>query len=123
MAAEPLRGNCHCGRFRFELELPLPDMKNLGDLGITVCECSLCAKLGFLWLHLDSNTTETNTDTLKITRDEKSLVSYQGIQFCRNCGTVVMGEHESGPLQRQQLVNARCLWGFNPFKLGQVPLP
>lgn len=113
MAAETLRGNCHCGRFR--LELPGVSTK-LSELEVAVCGCSLCTKLGCLWLRL-------SPDTLKVTRDEGTLVAYQGVQFCGNCGTVVVGGHTTGPLQNQHLLNARAIWGFNPFELGYVYLP
>lgn len=38
------RGNCHCGRYRFELSLP-------GNIKTaTACTCSLCAIKGYLWI-------------------------------------------------------------------------
>ena len=37
------KGNCHCGRHRFEVDIP--------DLSaVERCECGLCAKTGALWL-------------------------------------------------------------------------
>lgn len=38
------RGNCHCGRFRFELSLP-------GNIETAMaCTCSLCVIKGYLWI-------------------------------------------------------------------------
>lgn len=73
------------------------------------CACTLCTKLGCLWLR------GVTTDAFTVTRDEKSLVAYQGLQFCGNCGTAVTGEHQSGVLKGEVLVNARAVWGFDPF--------
>lgn len=100
-----LKANCHCGRIRFLLPSSL-DLKNL-----ITCTCTLCTKLGCLWLR------GVTTDAFTVTRDEKSLVAYQGFQFCGNCGTAVTGEHQSGVLKGEVLVNARAVWGFNPFGL------
>lgn len=36
------KGNCHCGRVRFEVKLP--EMSTA-----TTCNCSLCHKSGYLW--------------------------------------------------------------------------
>lgn len=37
------RGNCHCGAFVFELDVP--EIKSVSD-----CDCSICHKKGYLWL-------------------------------------------------------------------------
>ena len=37
------RGGCHCGRVRFEVDAP-------ARLEVTECNCSICAKSGFLHL-------------------------------------------------------------------------
>ncbi|KAK1833633.1 hypothetical protein QBC39DRAFT_302466 [Podospora conica] len=99
-----LKGNCHCGRFRFLLSTNL----NIADL--TTCSCTLCTKLGCLWV------CGASIDVLTVTRDEGRLVEYQGLRFCGNCGTTVTGQHQSGALKGEVLVNARTLWGFNPFE-------
>jgi hypothetical protein len=36
------RGNCHCGAYRFEVDLVDP-------ISASSCNCSLCSKLGALW--------------------------------------------------------------------------
>jgi hypothetical protein len=100
-----LKGNCHCGRFRFLLPANL-DLETL-----ITCACTLCTKLGCLWLR-----GVTTTDAFTVTRSEESLVEYQGVKFCGNCGTAVTGQHHSGVLKGEVLVNARAMWGFNPFE-------
>lgn len=46
MSAENLlktyRGNCHCGAFVYEVELP--EIK-----AVSTCNCSICSKKGYLW--------------------------------------------------------------------------
>jgi hypothetical protein len=37
------RGNCHCGDFAFEINVP--EIKEGYD-----CECSICVRKGYLWL-------------------------------------------------------------------------
>ncbi|KAK1757777.1 Mss4-like protein [Echria macrotheca] len=106
---EAIRGNCHCGNFRFEI--PADSSSTPAKLGVTICHCSLCTKLGSLWLPV-------NPDDFAITRDKGTLTTYRGVRFCRDCGTTVTSEHVAGPLQGKFLVNARAVAGFNPFQLG-----
>lgn len=40
-------GGCHCGRVRFEVFAP-------ADLVVTECNCSMCAKSGYLHLIVDA---------------------------------------------------------------------
>ncbi|KAK0710673.1 Mss4-like protein [Lasiosphaeris hirsuta] len=102
-------GNCHCGRYRFEVSVP-------GPLETIVCTCSLCEKKGYLWLDLSNS-------PFKVVRDDGDLTEYQSAvlndQFCKYCGTGVLGEHTSGPLSGHVLVNLRAVQGLNPFHLEQ----
>lgn len=38
------RGNCHCGDFVYEIKVP--EIKEAYN-----CECSICVRKGYLWLH------------------------------------------------------------------------
>ncbi|KAH8657660.1 glutathione-dependent formaldehyde-activating enzyme [Xylariales sp. PMI_506] len=102
------RGNCNCGRFRFELSLPVPI-----DTAIA-CTCSLCSKKGFLWL-------VPPLDGLEVIRDDGCLTEYtsQALRhkYCNYCGNGVTGEHLTGPLQGQFLVNVRLFQGVNPYDI------
>lgn len=42
-ATKIYRGNCHCGAFVYEVELP--EIKS-----VTACNCSICSKKGYLWV-------------------------------------------------------------------------
>jgi len=41
-----IRGACHCGAVRFELQTPK---------WLTRCNCSICRRLGALWAHADAS--------------------------------------------------------------------
>lgn len=56
-------GNCHCGRFRFKLTVD-----EIADA--IVCDCTLCAKKGYLWLSPPAGAFE-------VTRDEGTMTGYQ----------------------------------------------
>jgi hypothetical protein len=58
------RGNCHCGAFVYEAQMP--EIKKVID-----CNCSLCHKKGYLFA-------VTPQSTVKIVKgDENALTSYQ----------------------------------------------
>lgn len=60
-----LKGNCHCGSYRFELR-----NVNLEE-GVVKCDGRLCRKKGCLWLCLDDGV------EFEVMRDEGRLVEYQ----------------------------------------------
>jgi hypothetical protein len=92
-------GGCHCGRVRFEVTSPK-------DLRVTYCNCSVCAKVGFLHLIVPKS-------RFKLLSGEAQLTSYQFNTrtaqhlFCSTCGVksfYVPRSHPDG-----FSVNARCL--------------
>lgn len=100
-------GNCHCGRYRFELNVP--EIKEA-----IACTCSLCTKKGYLWLI-------PPPDAFKVIRDDGQLTEYRSStvqdKFCNYCGTGVVCEHSVGPLRGQFAVNVRAIQEINPFQL------
>ncbi|KAK3351074.1 hypothetical protein B0H65DRAFT_420756 [Neurospora tetraspora] len=113
-----LKGNCHCGRYRFEYSLP--DGRRLHHEAVR-CTCTLCSKKGYIWLPSPSTPSEGE---LKWTRDDGCMTKYQTPmvwdQFCKDCGTGVVGVHSYGPLKGQVLVNVRAIQGVKPFFLESV---
>ena len=101
-----MEGGCHCGRVRFRVTADLD--------GVTICNCSICAKKG-IW-HLivpperfellrgkdDLATYEFNTGTAKHT-------------FCKVCGIHPFYVPRSDPDKID--VNARCLDGFDELSI------
>ncbi|KAK7996684.1 sphingolipid long chain base-responsive protein [Apiospora arundinis] len=56
-----------------------------------------------------------------MTKDDGRLVEFDsGVlvdKFCDHCGTGVVGEHRTGPLEGKFLVNVRAIQGVNPFRI------
>jgi hypothetical protein len=93
------RGSCHCGRVRFEVEAP-------ARLSVAECNCSICAKSGFLHLIVPKS-------RFRLLQGEEFLTTYTfntGVAkhlFCSVCGVksfYVPRSHPDG-----YSVNARCL--------------
>ncbi len=92
-------GGCHCGRVRIEVLAP-PDLELLD------CNCSLCARSGYLHLIV-------TRDQFRLLTGADDLVEYTfgthtaKHRFCRHCGVksfYVPRSHPDG-----YSVNARCL--------------
>ncbi|WP_017669872.1 GFA family protein [Blastomonas sp. AAP53] len=101
MSAESITvaGGCHCGAVRFEAEVPR-------TVRLLSCNCSMCAKTGFLHLivpHAD----------LRLISGGESLTSYRfgtgraEHLFCRICGIRSFYQPRSHP--EAWSVDLRCL--------------
>ena len=104
-------GGCHCGRVRFEVTAP-------AQLRVADCNCSICAKSGFLHLIVPKA-------RFKLTSGDVSLTNYQFNTrtaqhlFCSVCGVksfYVPRSHTNG-----YSVNARCLDDVRIEDLSIVP--
>ncbi len=93
------KGGCHCGRVRFEVDAP-------AELYIDECNCSMCARTGFLHLIVTA-------DRFRITQGREALTEYTFNTrtarhlFCSHCGIkpfYVPRSHPDG-----WSVNARCI--------------
>ena len=99
---QTMEGGCHCGRVRFRVTAALDR--------VTQCNCSICAKKGFLHLIVppaqfelirgmdDLTSYEFNTGTAKHT-------------FCKHCGIHPFYVPRSDPHSID--VNVRCLDGID----------
>jgi len=94
-------GGCHCGRVRFEVEAP-------ARLAVLDCNCSMCAKTGYLHLIVPQS-------DFRLLKGNEYLTTYTfntGVAkhlFCSVCGIksfYVPRSHPDG-----YSVNARCLDG------------
>ncbi|KAL2255735.1 hypothetical protein VTK26DRAFT_2791 [Humicola hyalothermophila] len=107
-AVKKYRGNCHCGAFVFEVELP--EIKTVSE-----CNCSICRKKGYLWVSPKQPPT--------IVKDEGRLVRYafasKGIHhhFCGYCGSPVWGTAASYPEDQTMSINARVLQDLDIWSL------
>lgn len=93
------RGGCHCGRVRFEVQAP-------ARIRVSECNCSICAKAGFLHLVV-------RAEHFKLLSGAEALTTYTFNTrtarhlFCPVCGIksfYVPRSHPDG-----FSVNARCL--------------
>lgn len=93
------KGGCHCGRVRFEVFAP-------AVIEATDCNCSICAKSGYLHLFVAER-------DFRLLQGEEDLTTYtfnSGVakhRFCRYCGVksfYVPRSHPDGIS-----VNVRCL--------------
>jgi hypothetical protein len=100
---EVLKGGCHCGAVRYRVTVR-------GRNGV-VCNCSVCAKKGFLHYIVD----EADFELL---RGEHALSTYTfgthvaKHHFCGTCGIHSFYRPRSHPEKVD--VNVRCLDGVSP---------
>jgi hypothetical protein len=94
-------GGCHCGRVRFEVVAP-------ANIDVSECNCSICAKSGFLHLIVPA-------ERFKLLSGGDALTTYTfntGVAkhlFCSICGVksfYIPRSHPDGIS-----VNARCIDG------------
>ncbi|SDR21919.1 Uncharacterized conserved protein [Paraburkholderia fungorum] len=102
-----LKGSCHCGAVRFEVDTPVVPAGR--------CNCSLCRRKGALMTPLFP------ANQLKILQGEDDLTLYQfntrvaKHYFCRHCGIYPFHQTRKDPLQWR--VNIGCLEGIDPYTL------
>jgi uncharacterized protein (DUF1330 family) len=103
-------GGCHCGRVRFRVR---------GELaGVTACNCSICAKKGFLhWI--------VAAEAFELLQGADELVTYEfntgtaKHRHCRHCGIHAFYVPRSDPDKID--VNVRCLDGVDLAALSIAP--
>ena len=95
-------GSCHCGRVRFRVRTDLA--------GILDCNCSICAKKGFLHLIVAPERFELiqGKDALSTYSFGTHIAKHT---FCRTCGVHPFYTPRSHPDKID--VNVRCLEGVN----------
>lgn len=92
-------GGCHCGRVKFEVEIP--DVVN-----VSRCNCSICKKSGYLHVIVSS-------DRFRLLSGEESITDYRfhsGVArhlFCKICGIKSFYVPRSHP--EGYSVNLNCL--------------
>src|SRR5437763_16525322 len=91
-------GGCHCGGVRFRVTAEL--------LGVTECNCSICAKKGFLHLIVPPENFEllSGKDDLSAYRFNTGIAKHT---FCSRCGVHPFYVPRSDPDKID--VNVRCL--------------
>ncbi|MGV8997787.1 MAG: GFA family protein [Parvibaculaceae bacterium] len=106
---EKHQGRCHCGAVQFEVETP-------HDVVVDDCNCSICAKTGFLHLIVPAS-------RFRILSGGDHLITYTfntGVAqhlFCKACGVKPFYVPRSNP--DGWSVNFRCL---NRGEFGEVDI-
>ena len=104
------RGGCHCGRVRFEID---------AEIGpIIDCNCSICAKKGFLHLIVDPSQVRmlSPADAVSLYQFNTKTAKHY---FCPVCGISAYYIPRSHPDKID--VNVRCLEGVALESLTIVP--
>ncbi|MEE2733097.1 MAG: GFA family protein [Pseudomonadota bacterium] len=93
------QGGCHCGAVRFEIEVPEQVVSQ-------DCNCSICAKAGFLHLIVPKSkfTLLSGADNLTTYTFNTGVAKHQ---FCKTCGIKSFYIPRSNPDGVD--VNVRCL--------------
>ncbi len=95
-----IKGNCHCGAVEFELDAR-PEW-------MTDCNCSICRRIGALWVH-------SAIDTITITAPPGATIRYiQGdrllaVHSCRTCGCTTHWENLQKDETDHMAVNFRMV--------------
>jgi hypothetical protein len=103
-----MTGGCHCGRVRFRVTADLDR--------VTECNCSICAKKGFLHLIVPP-------ERFELLNGKDDLTAYQfntktaKHTFCKVCGVHPFYVPRSDPDKID--VNVRCLDGI---ELSAIPM-
>ena len=104
------QGGCHCGAVRFEVTADISEVID--------CNCSLCAKKGFLHLIVAP-------EKFRLLQGEEALVTYRfntgtaKHSFCGRCGIHAFYTPRSHPDQMD--VNVRCIEGVDLEALKIAP--
>ena len=93
-----MQGGCHCGRVRFRVTAELDN--------VTVCNCSICSKKGFLHLIVPPEQFElvSGKDDLTTYTFNTGVAKHA---FCKHCGIHAFYVPRSDPDKID--VNARCI--------------
>jgi len=101
-------GACHCGRIRFRVNADLS--------ALTVCNCSMCTKKGFIHWVVSQDQFElvSGAADLSVYRFNTGVAQHK---FCRQCGIHPFYTPRSDPDKVD--VNVRCL---DDVELGKLEL-
>jgi hypothetical protein len=103
------QGGCHCGSVRFEVVGTIEEL--------AVCNCSICAKTGYLHWEVDPRrfTLLTSKHAMRNYQfGTKTAKNY----FCENCGVSPFRHSRSAP--EMVNINVRCLDGVDAEALTRA---
>ncbi|XWW99321.1 hypothetical protein V2A60_007330 [Cordyceps javanica] len=111
------RGNCHCGAFVYEAELP-------EITTVTECPCSICRKKGYLFVSTNSKAhfkvVKGSLEGLSEYRFGTKALHHK---FCANCGTAVLATVPSVEAPGKDIyLNAHAIQDIDTWTLKRTPV-
>ena len=108
------QGGCHCGAVAYEAEVDL-------SAPVMECNCSHCAKKGFLltFIPADAFTLKTDRSALSEYRFNKKHIAHL---FCATCGVQSFAEGAMPDGSEVRAINVRCLDGVDLGALTVTPV-
>jgi hypothetical protein len=105
------RGDCHCGRVRYEVETDLQPVMS--------CNCSICQKRGALLTFVPAArfTLRSGDDNLTDYQFNKKIVHHL---FCSHCGVGSFARGTGPDGSAMIAVNVRCLDDVDPAALSPM---
>ena len=106
----PLKGSCHCGVIKFQVNISLKDVRR--------CNCSICSRKGFVM-------GSAPVDVLTIISGKKYLSTYKWNTnvaehyFCKICGISTHHKRRSNP--NEYGYNIACIEGFEMSWIENAP--
>ena len=106
----PLKGSCHCGEIKFQVNISLKDLRR--------CNCSICSRKGFVMGSAPFN-------MLTIISGKKYLSTYKWNTniaehyFCKICGINTHRKRRSNP--NEYGFNIACIKGFEMSWIENAP--
>lgn len=99
-----MKGSCHCGQVRFEVEGAPTE--------VMACNCSICSRKGVLMWFVPRAQFKllTPAGALATYTFNKHAIQHR---FCPKCGIHTHGEAKSPQGNEMAAVNARCLEGVD----------
>ena len=95
-----LRGGCHCGAVRYTVETDLSTVME--------CNCSHCAKKGFLLTFVPPEKFDLQADRASLTEYRFNTHNIAHV-FCPTCGVQSFAEGVGPGGQPMRAINVRCL--------------
>lgn len=108
-----MKGQCHCGGVKFEVEL-------INGLDKPVrCNCTMCGMKGAVMVF-------AALGSIQVTEGEELISTYQfhsqtaKHHFCSRCGIHMYHQRRFDPTMYG--VNTACLEGVSPYQFSEVPV-
>ena len=110
MSTYEYKGGCHCQVIRYQINLK----QSIESCDITLCNCSICEKFGYLHLIIPKSQFKliSDWDLLENYQFNKRIAKHY---FCKKCGVKSFYQPRSHP--DCWSINVRCIDNFSQLNL------